>query len=212
MSGPVKRSYRSPLREDAVRRTRALLREAGHRLFTAQGFAATTMRQIAAEAGVAERTLYATFPSKIALFSEVLDVAIVGDDRPVPVAERPAWQQALAQQSAAQLLELYVDYGTELLERAGDLMMVMVESSGADPDMRELYDGGVAANRSDHRTVARALADTGGLRDGTDVDQAADILFTLGSPHTHQLLRQHCGWTRDQHRAWLLATLINTLL
>lgn len=170
------------------------------------------MRQVATEAGVAERTVYATFPSKIALFSEVLDVAIVGDDRPVPVAERTEWQRALAQQSEAEMLELYVDYASELLERAGELMMVMVESSGADPDMRRLYAGGVAANRSDQRTVAQALADIGALRDGVDNEQAADILFTLGSPHTHQLLRRHCGWTAPQHRTWLLATLTNALL
>ncbi len=212
MSGTVKRPYHSPLREDAARRTRALLREAGYRLFTAHGFAATTMRQIAAEAGVAERTLYATFPSKIALFGEVLDVAIVGDDRPVPVAERAEFQHALAQQSAERLLELYVDYSTELLDRAGDLMMVMVESSGADPDMRQLYQGGVAASRSDQHRVAQALAETGALRDGTDTDRAADILYTLGSPLTYRLLRRHCGWSTEQHRTWLLATLTDTLL
>ena len=51
-------------------------------------------------------------------------------------------------------------------------MMVMAESAGADPDMRELYDGGVVAKRRDQRTVAQTLAELGALRDGVDVDRA----------------------------------------
>ena len=32
---------------------------------------------------------------------------------------------------------------------------------------------------------------------------AADIRYALGSPHLHQLLRRHRGWTVEQYRAWL---------
>ncbi|HEX5406405.1 MAG TPA: helix-turn-helix domain-containing protein [Pseudonocardiaceae bacterium] len=59
MADPVKRAYRSPARAA----TRARIREAATRLFVAQGYVATTLRQVAAAAGVGERTLYDAFPS-----------------------------------------------------------------------------------------------------------------------------------------------------
>lgn len=66
--------------------------------------------------------------------------------------------------------------------------------------------------RSDQHTVAHALADTGALHDDLTVAEATDILFTLGSPHTHQLLRRQCGWTHENYRNWLLRTLRHALL
>ncbi|WP_221640214.1 hypothetical protein [Actinoallomurus bryophytorum] len=38
-------------------------------------------------------------------------------------------------------------YSTALLERAGDLIMVSVEATGADPDMRAATDMGTTATR-----------------------------------------------------------------
>ena len=94
MGGPVKRPYRSPLREQAALRTRTQIRDAAARLFVRQGYAATTMRQISEQAQVSERTTYLVFPSKLDLLLEVIGVATAGDDRPVPIAERPEFQAA----------------------------------------------------------------------------------------------------------------------
>src|ERR1035438_2397158 len=88
MDEPVKRPYRSPLREQSARRTRAQIRDAAARLFVRQGYAGTTMRQIAEEAEVSERTTYLAFASKLDLLLEVIGIATAGDDQPVPIAER----------------------------------------------------------------------------------------------------------------------------
>src|SRR6266568_1179650 len=150
MSRHVKRPYRSSLREETAELTRARIRESAARLFVEQGFVATTVKQVAAAAGVAERTVYAAFPSKADLFNEVLGVATVGDDRPVPVAERAEFRAA--------------------------------------------------------------FADRDGLRPGLEVQQAADILMVLSSPHVHHLLRHDRDWTVDRYRDWLLDTLSGALL
>ena len=76
MADRSKRSYNSPLRDRAAQQTRDLLCETARGRFVEQGYAATTMRQIAAEAGVAERTLYLAFPTKGALLNEVIGSAI----------------------------------------------------------------------------------------------------------------------------------------
>ena len=58
-------------------------------MFVTKGWLATGMRDVAAEAGVATETLYTYFSSKRGLFQAVVDIAVVGDDRPIAVAERP---------------------------------------------------------------------------------------------------------------------------
>ncbi|WP_370072290.1 helix-turn-helix domain-containing protein [Streptacidiphilus sp. MAP5-3] len=54
-------------REENKRRTHQALVEAAARLFQERGFEATTVRDIAAEAGVGERTFFRYFPSKESL-------------------------------------------------------------------------------------------------------------------------------------------------
>ena len=51
-------------REENKQRTRSALEDAAARLFEEQGFEATTVRDIAAAAGVGERTFFRYFPSK----------------------------------------------------------------------------------------------------------------------------------------------------
>ncbi|MBA4383102.1 MAG: hypothetical protein C0410_00045 [Anaerolinea sp.] len=53
-------------------RTRQAVIEAAHQLFVDQGFAATSMRQIAEKAGLALGGIYNHFPTKESIFSEVI--------------------------------------------------------------------------------------------------------------------------------------------
>src|SRR3954470_19884269 len=65
MSETVKpRTYRSSVREEQARRTRLAILDAARLLFTEQGYAATTIAQIAAGAGVAVDTVYAAVGTK----------------------------------------------------------------------------------------------------------------------------------------------------
>lgn len=212
MSGSVKRPYRSPRRAAAAAATRARMREAAGRLFVERGYTGTTMRDVAAEAGVGERTLYDAFPTKATLFSHTLDVATVGDEDPVPVADRPEIRAAREEPDPAAAVALLVAYTTALLERAGDLIMVSVEAGGSDPDMRAAADAGARATHEVHLTFTRALHERGALRDGLHATSAADILYALCSPHLHQLLRRHRGWSRDHYQAWLQQALIRECL
>ena len=101
MNEQVNRTYRSPRRAESARQTRELIRSAAARLFTDQGISATTMRQIAKEAGVAERTVYTAFPTKTALFNEVVDVRTVGDELPIPVSDRAEFTAAQAETASS---------------------------------------------------------------------------------------------------------------
>jgi AcrR family transcriptional regulator len=212
MTERVKRSYQSPARAESAEATRARIRAAASRLFVERGYVATTMKAVAAAAGVGERTLYDAFPAKSALFQHALDVAVVGDEQPVPVAKRPAILALRSQTDPVAALTHLVDYTTDLLERAGDLIMVSVQAAGADPDMRATADAGAQATLRVHLELAQQLDDRGALRAGLSPDSAADIAYALASPHVHQLLRRHRSWTAQQYRDWLRGAVIREFL
>jgi hypothetical protein len=152
------------------------------------------------------------FPTKTALFDEIVNIAIVGDNLPIVVADRDAFADLLTETDARRAATRCVTFATAVFERAGDLIMAAIESAGADADMREFCDRGAAANRANMFALAQAWFDNGLLRPHLDPDSAADLLHTLGSPHVYHLLRRRQGWSADRYRDWLIDTLVATVL
>ncbi|MGW6710075.1 TetR/AcrR family transcriptional regulator [Streptomyces sp. NPDC054956] len=214
MTDPVKhkRQYRSTKRAASATETRARIRAAAAELFARQGYVATKMKEVAALAGVGERTLYDAFPTKAALFGHTLGVATVGDEEPVRVRDRPQIRAVREEADPRAAIADMTAYLSDLLDRAGDLIMVSVEAAGADPDMRAAADAGAKATHEVYLALTTALHEQGALRPGLDAATAADIFYALGSPHMHQLLRRHRGWTAEGYRAWLERVLISELL
>src|SRR3954449_8004364 len=98
-----KRVYHSPLRAEQARRTRAAVLDAAGRCFLEKGYAATTMKDVAAQAGVSVQTVFGQ-GSKAALLLACVDRAVVGDDEEVPLAERDLFVQLVqAPERAAKL-------------------------------------------------------------------------------------------------------------
>ncbi|MFD7403676.1 TetR family transcriptional regulator [Streptomyces sp. NPDC059866] len=92
--------------------TRKALQEAAHRMFEERGYAQTTVRDIAAAAGVTERTFFRYFPSKEDLvLDEVLDLIPVVQAQ---VAARPADEDPYAAVLGA-ALDLIADGGPGLM-------------------------------------------------------------------------------------------------
>lgn len=79
------------------RRTRRRIIAAAAELFLDQGYGATTLDQVAGRAGVAVQTVYFHFGNKATLLKEALDVAAVGDDKPVALLDRPWLQEVTAE-------------------------------------------------------------------------------------------------------------------
>src|SRR5262249_18350270 len=75
--------------EQERRATRLRVIEAAHALFLDRGYVATTMADIAREAGVALQSVYKVGHSKADLLHEVRDLAVAGDDQQVMLLDRP---------------------------------------------------------------------------------------------------------------------------
>ncbi len=80
-----KRSYDSPRRREQAAATRRDILAAAQRLFEQQGYAATTMAEIAAEAGVALKTVYTAFETKSGVLRALWNLLLRGDEDDVPV-------------------------------------------------------------------------------------------------------------------------------
>src|SRR6266542_984742 len=99
MPEPVKdkRRYESPRRRAQAAETRRQILDAAQRLFEQQGYAATPVTAIAAEAGVALKTVYVAFETKSGVLRALWHLVLRGDEDAAPVAER-AWYRAVLEE------------------------------------------------------------------------------------------------------------------
>ncbi len=93
-------------------------RRRSQRTVTARGYAATSLADVAAAAGVARPTVFAAFGSKPGLLHQVLDEALAGDDEPVPVASRPWFRPVLDAPTQDAVLGAYAQVCTLIGGRA----------------------------------------------------------------------------------------------
>jgi AcrR family transcriptional regulator len=201
------RPYHSPRRQEAANETRRRIRQAARQLFVANGYASTSIRAVAERAGVAEKTVYLAFPTKTDLLKEVVEVAIVGDDQPIPVAERDWWQQMAAQPDLLQTLERLADGTLAIHLRTAEVFEIARGAAAADPQAAALWQTGKEGHQRDCQRLADLLAGHPGVAAGLDHDDLVTTLYILIGPETYRQVTVELGRTPDQYRAWLLDTL-----
>lgn len=200
MRKDAKRRYYSPLREQKAAATKAAICDAAARLFVQDGYLLTSMKAVAAEAGVGERTVYAAFPTKRDLFVHCLWVATRVDD--VDAATQLI-NRTEAAEEPVEVLAAAVDFGCDLMERAGSLIFAIVEAAASDPDLAALHVAGRDRMVESLREVSKRLDNLDALADGMTAQDAADILYVLMSSHVRHLLLDHRGWTTERYREFL---------
>ncbi|MFG1621892.1 TetR/AcrR family transcriptional regulator [Kribbella sp. NPDC049227] len=199
-------------RADKARANRRRMREAALTLFIKRGYAVTSIQAIADEAGMAVQTVYFTFGSKRALLSEILDVAVAGDEELVPTLERAEVLAAIDDPDQEKQLREQTRIAREIYERVAPVLQVVANAASADPEIAELWE----TNNSQRATVMErlitALAGKGPLRDGLDTAMAIDIALALQSPEMYQYLTKRRGWSPSRWQQWTADALITQLL
>ena len=214
MSEDVKgrRPYVSPRRREQAEATRAVILDAAERLFLRDGYTATPMPAVAAEANVALKTVYVAFTTKSRLLHELWNVRLGGDAEPVPVVARPWYRDLLAEPDPQQLLRRFAAQSRRVKERAGGLMVVIRNGAGADPAVTGLWR---LIQHEFHEVlgpIAAHLAEVGALAGHLTVATATDLLWTLNHPDVWHLLCVERGWTADAYEDWLLRSFQTQLL
>ncbi len=210
MSRP--RTYRSPARAESARQTRRRVVEAARALFEARGYAGTTIDAVAEAAGVSRRTVFLSVGSKAELLKTAWDWGVVGDDEPVPMAERPHILAMREITDPEALVRLWVEQVLGVADRLAPLEAVLNRAVDADAEAAALRARIDLERRGDARMFVTHLAEVGGLRSGLAVDEAADICWILMNPLLQARLRTECGWARATVADWLTRMATASLL
>lgn len=200
MSTPATRTYRSQRREQQAAETRRAVVEAARDLFGAKGWGATGMREIANRAGVALETVYSHFSSKRGLLRAVADIAVVGDDAPVPLAQRPEFA-AMGQGRRPARVRAAAALLTAVHARTAVVAKLLREAAYSDPEIARTLR---ATRERQRRDVAAALELVVG-RAPTPVER--DGVWALASPEVYLLLVEESGWTPEQYQSWIAGVL-----
>jgi AcrR family transcriptional regulator len=210
---PVKRPYDSPLRQGQARTTRTAVIEAAWRLFAANGYAATSIEEVARAAGVSRATVFTSVGGKPMLLKAAFDVALVGDDEPASLPDRPASRAIRGEPDPRKYLALYAGMLAEMGGRLAPIAEAVRGAAGADGDARELWDLHLDQRRRGAANVISDLLSKGGrLRPGLDAERAADIVWVLNDPGLYGQLVLRRRWTEKRFQAWLAETLQRQLL
>lgn len=211
-SGSPKRRYQSPLREQSARQTRQAIVKAAQELFTAHGYAATSLAGIAAAAGVARPTAFAAFGSKPALLRQVLDQALAGDDEPIPVAQRPWFRPVWDAATPAAVLDAYARVCTVINSRAARIFEVVRRAADQAPEIAQLWETLQHTRRAGARMVIEHAASLGPLAAGLDTDHATDILWIFNDAAHYDALVSRRGWPEPDYTNWLSSQIRHALL
>lgn len=212
MSEAVKRRrYDSSRRSEAAEQTRLAVLRAAHGLFLTQGFAGTTVAQVARTAGVSVDTVYASVGRKPQLLLAVHDMELAESDQPLDAEQRDYVRQIRAARTAHQKLRVYAHALARLLPRTVPLLVSLRDAGHADPACREAYQAVLDRRAANMRLLATDLRRTGQLRDDLDDEAVADLVWTTNSPE-YFLLLQSRGYSPQQYAAHVLDVWTHTLL
>jgi AcrR family transcriptional regulator len=193
---PERRRYDSPVREARARRTRRHVIATAGRLFAERGYAGTSMRQIAAAAGVSLETVTQAGRKAELLLAAFRD-GFAGDPDAVNLdalvgAAGPADLAAVAARVA------------EGVRRSLPIWRAFTTAAAADP--------AVAAVRADlaaaRRTEIVARLEAAGLAPGGEASgRLADAIGLLTSHEAYDHLTGVCGWAHEEYVTWAAAAI-----
>ncbi|HWI44421.1 MAG TPA: TetR family transcriptional regulator [Nocardioides sp.] len=196
-----KRRYHSPLRAEQAAASRAAVIAAARELFVEQGYGATTLDQVAQRAGVSKPTVFAAVGSKAELLKVVRDVAMAGDDRPVPVTEREDVAAIAAAGDLDRAVSLTARHIAVVNERYHHVHEVIRGASGTDAVVAALWE---TAERERHVGAGHLLDRLApGRATASARRRAIDQLWLLMAPDCYHRLVVDRGWSRRAYEQWL---------
>lgn len=206
-----RRQYRSSARTRQRKATRAAIVDAATTAFIENGYAATTITQIAPRAEVSPETVYAVFGTKRDVLRAVVEQVSAG------TPSTDAWRtgdwlaRVKAEPNQRRRLELMTDATRGVLRRVAPIDEIVRSVAASDPEIAELQDEIERRRRSDLRGLVQLLAEAGPLR--VSIDDAVDLWWALGhSTGPYRSLTVDRGWSHRRARAALIEAVARALL
>jgi TetR/AcrR family transcriptional regulator of autoinduction and epiphytic fitness len=210
---PVKtRRYDMSNRRRQAAETRRRIAEAAAQLFLRDGYAATTINAIAAQAAVAVPTVYATMKTKQAILWAVIELTARGDADQAPLAERQWWREMEHERDPREKLAKFARIHRQICGREAAVFTVLETAANVDPEVAPVLRQKEQARYSDQSRVIRSLKRQGQLRAGLSVRKASDIIWALATERSYLALVRDRGWRAQDYENWLTEQLAAALL
>ncbi len=186
--------------------TRDEILRSARRLFAQNGYAATSLKEIAKAAGVSVQTVYDSVGQKAQLVRRLNDLI----DAEANLG--PSIAVAMTSTDAGVVAALPARLTRLLVEHCGDIVRASVEAARVDPDLHEVAEEGGRRHRAGNARVAGRLAELGLLRPGLDVAGAAATMATLSDARVAFMLIDDHGLDLDGVERWMAETIARTVL
>lgn len=200
------------------RETRRRLLAAARAEFAERGYTAATVARIAERAGVSLQTLYSAWGSKRALLRAVMETAVTGRDEPDSHVEAGQVPAPFAVDATAVAIN---DPGSAvghlahqfrlLAERAAVGWQSYRDAAAVDPDIASDWRQLMDIRRANIAAMVARLPPAS-LRDGLTLAAAADTVWVIASPDSHDMLVRHGGYSYDEYEHWIRTTVEAALL
>jgi AcrR family transcriptional regulator len=213
MASETKRPYDARRRreraEEERRATRQRVVEAARNLFLARGYVATTMGDIAQEAGMALQSVYNVGQSKADLLHLVTDLAVSGDEQEVMLLDRPDFAAISVESSAERQVQMIAALIAATMERLAPVWVAYREAAAVDARAAANL---IAAHRRRHDTFAGMIRMLPEERLREPPEESTATAWAIGSIDVFLLLRSVLEWDPTRYSEWLSRTLVNQLV
>ena len=207
----VKRPYDGSGRREAARARRYAVVLSAKDLFERDGYRATTIAAIATASKVSSEMVYKSFGSKSALAKAVFDLAVAGDDEPVPVRDRPSALAVTTEPEARRKIALFVDGLVERLQRSVKVQIMIRDGRHVDDALIPIWEQVLGEGLTGMEMLGRQLLDTGQLKQNLTLAEIRDVLWNyLAIDHYERLVLVR-GWRIVDFQLWLTAAITDAL-
>ena len=182
--------------------TRVRIAEAARRLFGEHGYRMTTMEAIAAEAGVAPRTVYTAYGAKREILSAICE-------RWLEQAQaRPIIAAALAEPEPGRVLRIAAFFLRSLHEHGFDVVQLFDAAAAEDLATRDMLRAKLAGRNEVQDLMIASIGPALAL----PLVAAQAIYRALAAPGIYLELVVESGWSDEQYEDWLAEQLCRQLL
>jgi len=191
--------------------TRSEIVSAAGRLMVLNGYVATSISDIATEAGVAIQTIYNAVGTKAELLAAILERVAAQEDAPdlVSASMRQRIEDA---RNASEIIRILASWCALVNERTAGVLRVVTEAAVIDPDVGEFARRQDVTRLLGYTEVSAALRSRRGLRTGLSDHEGAAAVWAIGHPQVYRTLVLEVGWSVTAYREWLEKTLHGALL
>ncbi len=210
---PVKpRRYDNTARRSQSAATRQRILDTARRAIVHGGYQATTIADIAADAGVHIDTVYRLVGPKAILLRELIEQAISGRDAVVAAEERDYVKAIMAEADPERKLTIYATAMAHIHIRLAPLFLALRDAAATEPEAKQVWREISDRRAANMRKLVENLNTAGGLRPDLTIQDAADIIWATNSPEVYVLLTAQRGWTPERYQQWLAETWCRLLL